>query len=523
MNILELLDKKTELNNVLVCIAISILPYKNTNYNLKEECSKRKSLFKKFDNMLDIDFHSTVEKIINIEEDSYYESYDKSKNDLTGKDLLEDLLKGLTLSNNLRQFIKEEDLNKKAKEIMLNVNSYLTLNYDDNVIENIINPKQSFEEEIFFKTDKSIFDSDDLEDILEHCFKIKASDIHIQTNELIKVDIHSRFYPITNRKLDANEVEVFIKRIYGDNAITEMSQKKAIDKSMFIRLKETNKMIRFRVNAVGILTNGIDGLQITIRTIDSVPPLLKNLKVEQEILDNLVPDQGIIIVTGPTGSGKSTLLAANIANIISNPDRESSKKIVTYEAPIEFVYDEIDKHNNIISQTEIGSHLNNWDAAVETAMRRKPNIIVIGESRDPETIRNSIIASQTGHLLYTTAHTNGVAETIRRMINVFAPEERSSLQYDLIESLKMIVSQRLLKTVDGKRVAIREYLVFTEEVKDRLLSIDSNLMTRELRIIVKEKEQTLIQDAKRKYDQGIISEKEYKNAQRTFGGLVKDE
>jgi len=371
--------------------------------------------------------------------------------------------------------------------------------------------------------DISMFTKEHLEDILEYAFDIKASDIHIQSHEPILVEIHGRLWKITKRPLDSTEVESFIKKIYGDNAITEMNQGKAIDKSISIFNSKVGKnggKIRYRVNAVGIISKGGgDGMQITIRTIASTPPKLSTLKLEKDIWENFVPSQGLILVTGPTGSGKSTLLASCIREILEDPDPDHSRKIVTYEAPVEFVYDTVNKHNNSISQTEVPTHLKNFEKAIESAMRRKPHIILIGEARDPETIRSSIIASQTGHLVYSTSHTNGVAETIRRMINVFSPEERGSLQYDLIESLKMVVSQRLLKTVDGGRVAIREYLIFTNEVKDRLLNVEPNKVAQEIRDIVKDKGNRLIDDALRKYEEGKISLYEYEEAKRAFGGI----
>jgi defect-in-organelle-trafficking protein DotB len=374
-------------------------------------------------------------------------------------------------------------------------------------------------DELIFGRNISRFAPDMLEDLLEHAFVVKASDIHIQSNEPIKVDIHGRLRPITDRQLDINEVENFIKKIYGDNAITEINKGQPIDKAIAVLNKITNKKVRFRVNAVGIVAKGgVDGLQITIRTIESTPPKLSMMNLEADIWDNFVPRQGLIIVTGPTGSGKSTLLASCIREILENPDVEQTKKIVTYESPVEFVYDEVEKNNNIVTQTELPTHLKTWEQAIESAMRRKPNIILIGESRDPDTIRSSILASQTGHLVYTTAHTNGVAETIRRMVNVFQPEERSALQYDLIESLKMVVSQRLLKSVDGKRVPVREYLNFTTEIKDRLLGVDDNKVAQELRNIVKEKKQTLLHDSFRKFKQGKISNDEWEDARRSFGG-----
>lgn len=374
-------------------------------------------------------------------------------------------------------------------------------------------------ESFLFDNTKNIarFSKEHFEDILEHAYKIKASDVHIHSNDYIWVDVHGKLFPITTRRLDSTEVESFIKKIYGDNALTEMNQGKAIDKSVAFYNPQSEGKIRYRVNAVGTLSRGVDGLQITIRTIDSTPPKLSDLKIEDEIWNNFVPGQGLVLVTGPTGSGKTTLLASSIREILENKDMESCKKIVTYEAPIEFVYDNVLKNNNIISQTEIPIHLKTWHEAIESAMRRKPNIILIGESRDPETIRSSILASQTGHLVYSTAHTNGVAETIRRMINVFQPEERSSLQYDLIESTKLVVSQRLLPSTDGKRVAIREYLVFDDEVKDRLLSVDYNKISLELKNILAVKKTRLIDDAYIKYEEGRLSENGLEFAKKTFG------
>lgn len=359
-----------------------------------------------------------------------------------------------------------------------------------------------------------LFQPEDINRILKHIVAIGASDVHLAPNMKIIIDVQGRFYPITKRKLVPHEVEAFIKKIYGDNATTQLNSAKDINCSHSIPELETERRIRFRVNAVKILSEGRPGIQVTIRTIDSRPPSLESLKLEPEIWDNFRPKQGLIVVTGPTGSGKSTLLAGCMRGILENPD--AFKKIVTYEAPIEFTYDAVDWKNNMIFQTEVPTYLPDFLVGVETSMRRKPDIILIGESRDPETIRSSILASQTGHLVYTTAHTNGVAETIRRMINVFNAEEREALQFDLIESLRLVVSQRLIPSLDGRRIAIREFLVFTDELKDILLTKDSNLVVKALRDEVKLKGQSLRDDAIRKHEMKLISDAALKDALRDF-------
>lgn len=370
------------------------------------------------------------------------------------------------------------------------------------------------DEKYYLPNTPPMFAREDINRILKHVVALNGSDLHIAPNMVLKADIHGRFYAITKRRLVPTEVENFIKQIYGDNATAQLNSGKPIDCSHSIPELESEKRIRFRVNAVKILSEGRAAIQITIRTIMADPPTLESLNLEPEIWDNFRPDQGIIMVTGPTGSGKSTLLAGCIRGILEDP--ESFKKIVTYEAPIEFTYEGVDQKNNMIFQTEVPTYLPDFFAGVETSMRRKPNIILIGEARDPETIRSSIIASQAGQLVYTTAHTNGVANTLRRMVNVFSSEERESLQYDLLDSVKMVISQRLLPTIDQERCAIREFLVFDEKVKERLIDLNSNLLVNEIKKIVKEKEQSLADDVMRKFHDGIISEKVMRDAVRSY-------
>lgn len=359
-----------------------------------------------------------------------------------------------------------------------------------------------------------MFKGDDINKILKYCVDMNVSDIHLSTYMEIKVDLHGRKFPITERRMAPIEIEAFIKKMYGDNATAQLNGGNAIDCSYSIPELESEKRIRFRINAVKILSEGLPGIQVTIRTINADPPPFEAMNLETEIWDNFRPNQGLILVTGPTGSGKSTLLAACMRKILEDP--ESYKKIVTYESPIEFTYDGVEKHGNMIFQTEIPTHLPDFFAGVENAMRRKPEVILIGESRDPETIRSSILASQTGHLVYTTAHTNGVAETMRRLINVFKAEEREPMQYDIIDSTRLIISQRLVPSLDGKRVPIREWLVFDEEIKDELLSYDSNMLVKEIRRIVKVKGQSLSDDVKRKYELGLISDQVLKESLRAY-------
>ena len=159
---------------------------------------------------------------------------------------------------------------------------------------------------------------------------------------------------------------------------------------------------------------------------------------------------------------------------------------------------------------------------VRNALRRKPSIILMGEMRDKETIGEGVTASMTGHLVYGTLHSNGVADAVRRMVNVFDAEEKNSRAIDILTSLKLVVAQMLLPSTDGKRVAIREYMVFTEEIVDHLLEAGVDNLTYEARKMLLKHGRTFLQDAEEKYNNGLISEKWFKEVEKITKGHKKD-
>ena len=269
-----------------------------------------------------------------------------------------------------------------------------------------------------------------------------------------------------------------------------------------------------------IFTNGHKGFSITIRTIKNRAPLLEDLKLPKDILDNISPKTGLVMIVGATGSGKSTLLASVLDWRMRDPD--AHLKILTYEAPIEYVYDDVVKPSTIISQSEIGSHLPSFEAGVRNALRRKPSIILMGEMRDRETIGEGVTASMTGHLVYGTLHANGATDAVRRMVNVFPVEEKNARAQDILSSLRLIVAQMLIPSTDGKRVPIREYLVFTDEIKEMLLEagVDNlNYMTKKA---LKESGRSFLDDAKEKFEEGLISEKWLNEIKKISAANEKD-
>ena len=163
-----------------------------------------------------------------------------------------------------------------------------------------------------------------------------------------------------------------------------------------------------------------------------------------------------------------------------------------------------------MSQAEIPRHLPSFAAGIRNALRRKPRLIMVGECRDNETISAALEASLTGHPVYTTLHTAGVAETVRRLIASFSGEDQQSRIVDIIETIRLCIWQKLVPSVDGKRIALREYLVFDEEIRDYLLNQPADKISQAIRRLLKERGQPIAVDAKRKFEQGIISERDYK-------------
>lgn len=363
------------------------------------------------------------------------------------------------------------------------------------------------------------FTTSELDRILLHCVHLGASDITFQTNSQVMAEIHGHIYPTTMRKLSNTEVGDLLNGIYGANGTTQILSGKDVDTHYEIRPTRSERY-RFRINGTGCQVEGHDGIQITARTIPTTPPDLESLDLPQEIIANMAPRQGTVVITGPTGSGKSTLLASIIKKLLQQPD--GNRKMLTYESPIEFVYDMINSPTSMISQSEIPRHLPSFAAGVRNALRRKPGLILVGEARDTETIAAVIEAALTGHPVYTTVHSNGVADAVRRMVSTFPAEERHGRALDILETLRLIVWQHLAPATDGKRIALREYLVFNDTIRDKLLNTPIDELAANTRKLLKQYGQPMAVDAQKKFAAGILEERYFKLIETQSAMLDKD-
>lgn len=359
------------------------------------------------------------------------------------------------------------------------------------------------------------FMEDSVDAFLVWCVKKGASDITFQSDRQVYNDINGILYPATMRALDAADMNIVLNKIYGAEAQARLASGDDLDISYEVRPDRYNRL-RFRVNITAILSKGRDASQVTMRVLPNEPPTLKDLNIEDDIVRNFSPRQGMVIITGPTGSGKSTLLAAGNRMLMER--RGGCGKMLTYEAPIEFTYDTIKSPRSLVAQTEIPRHLPDFAAGVRNALRRKPNVILVGEARDKETISATIEAAQTGHAVYTTAHTVGVASTIRRMISIFDSSEREERAYALMETIRLIVTQALVPKKGGGRMGIREWMRFPDEVREKFLDMDFEKWSVEIQRTIPKYGQTMQKSATMAFENGDIERRWYLMLTATSGG-----
>ncbi len=213
------------------------------------------------------------------------------------------------------------------------------------------------------------------------------------------------------------------------------------------RFKETHELdssvtlsgLRFRAN----FYKTINGPAAVLRRVETVMPEMGQFDLPQVLYDIIDMHKGLVLVTGPTGSGKSTTLAA----IVNEINKTRTSNIITVEDPVEFIHKDI---KSIVSHREVGKQTLTFATALKAALREDPDVILVGEMRDLETVGLALTAAETGHLVFGTLHTSGAPSTINRIIDVFPPEQQAQIRAQISTSLKMVVTQRLLKTKDGQ-------------------------------------------------------------------------
>ena len=278
----------------------------------------------------------------------------------------------------------------------------------------------------------------------------KASDLHIRGNSQVFLRINGTITPINGSEMTEAQVEAMIKPLFNERLEKIYREHHEVDFSY-----SGGELGRFRFNV--FRHNERTG--VSIRHIPLQIPTMEQLRLPVDSIKKLLENErGIILVTGITGSGKSSTLAS----IIEYLNQRKSLHIITIEDPIEFTFKE---KRSIISQREIGTDTNNFIDALRASLRQDPDIILVGEMRDLETVSAAITAAETGHLVFGTLHTLNAVQTISRVIDMFPPHQQHQIRLQVSETLKGVLSQRLLPCLKGGRVPAIEVMNVTPNIK----------------------------------------------------------
>jgi twitching motility protein PilT len=281
-----------------------------------------------------------------------------------------------------------------------------------------------------------------------------ASDIHLRVEEIVRFRIRGSmtsqpdYGVVTPEQFDR-----YLAEILNPNQRKMFAETMELDTAIYYP-----GFLRCRVNCFESLTGGA----LVLRLIPLDVPTIDGLALPQVLKNFIAQPQGLILVTGPTGSGKSTSIAAMIRHLNDTDTRH----IVTIEDPIEYVHQ---SNHCLVSQREVGLHTKEFAQALRAVLREDPDVILIGEMRDRISVDTALKAAQTGHLVLGTLHTKDAIGTLNRLLNIFNPDEQSSMRVQILESLISVVSQQLLPTTDGGRTAAHEIMVNTPAISDYLL------------------------------------------------------
>lgn len=365
----------------------------------------------------------------------------------------------------------------------------------------------------------------DIKDLLIWCARKGASDIIFQAGQPVLVSLDGELKSVTRQWMQSEDMrrvanalagsESIVARLYAGNDVDV-----AVEYEVADELDDGGFPVtyRFRANmTAGYYDSGL-GMQIVLRYIKWRPPRPEDIDLEPEILAEATPAQGAVILAGETGSGKTTTTAALKRYILEG--RSSLRGIIlTYEAPIEFLFGNIPSSCCTIAQQEIPKHLPTFAAGVRNALRRNPCLIEIQEMRDMETIMAAVEAANTGHAVYATAHANSVAHTLRRLTQMFPTDQQGPAFYDVLWSTHLIVSQVLVPKLGGGRVCLREWQVLTPELKRMLEAAGPGRAFEALQSEIRKGEagRAMIETVRLKCEAGLLSTETAVRVLRRYG------
>ncbi len=284
--------------------------------------------------------------------------------------------------------------------------------------------------------------------LFQKAVEAKASDVHVAVGSPILFRIDGVLIPQTEQDVTPEQALAIVRAVLGEGPFKRFEAEKEIDVSY-----QVGNGTRLRVNCHYERGN----MGLAARVIPAVIPTIEQLQLGDIANKIFSLENGLVLFTGPTGMGKSSSLAA----ILQSINEKEANNIITLEDPIEFLFP---KGKSMIRQREYGHDFLSFPEAMKRVLRQDPDIVMVGEMRDPETIAAALTLAETGHLIFATLHTPNAIQTVDRIIDVFAPHQQGQVRAQLSLSLKMVVAQKLLPKVGGGRVALREVLLNTAAV-----------------------------------------------------------
>ncbi len=354
-----------------------------------------------------------------------------------------------------------------------------------------------------------------IDDFLRWTFEQGISDVKITPTDPIAVRQQGMWKHVTSRVPSPVEIFTLIENMTRDAGTTaQLLRGSRVDFSYEIFVvpgERRSGSLRFRGNATST-SDGNQGIgaAITLRLIPGKLPTFEQTSTPKELIDIMFPDNGLVLLSGVMGSGKTTLLAAGMRHIRTKLD----KAVMTLEKPIEFDYTNIDDARGTIEQIEIPRMIQSFSEGVISSTRKAVDVLLVGEANDPETMEAAIHAAEIGIAVYATLHTSSVGSIIPRVIHQFPEGEQNGIAVSLISSLRVGVQQRLVPRVGGGRVALREWLEFTEDHRNWLIEQDLHTIQGAVESLVQKDGHPLMLDAEIAYGEGLIDKSVYTRIKR---------
>lgn len=302
----------------------------------------------------------------------------------------------------------------------------------------------------------------EMKKILELCVQYQASDVHVMVGIPPMIRLHGQLLTVPDSSpLTPAQAEELVTSLLNE----QQRELLKVDRELDFSYSLPNGA-RFRVNAYYEKGN----MAAALRYIPAKIMSLEDLHLPAIVGKLTELKQGLILVTGPTGHGKSTTIAAMIQRI----NQTRSEHIVTIEDPVEYIHT---PNKSIVSQRELHADTHSWDVALKSVLREDPNVVLVGEMRDYETIEAALTIAETGHLVLATLHTNSAAQTIDRIVDVFPEKEQQQIRGQLSLSLEAVISQRLIPSLDGARVAVAEVLLASPAVRSLIRDGKGHMLT----------------------------------------------